>query len=378
MAEQAQTPEQVATELRRRRELRAARKRDRLERQRERMERAQFASDLTQSSEARSLRVQRTRPLTLMVLMPVFTAFAAWSTAGVHSGAAAMTGAAPGSAMWWALWALEPALLGTVAWIILCRARLASAGGTLGRDADRIMWGCLGVSILLNAVGHWPGEWSAQACGALAAHSLGPLGAATTAHLIGVIETAITEARPSDGATPLAKLRTPEQGADSTSDSSRETTSESASESGWIVPPGSVQFTATERSQETSEGSASSHADQPESPGSEEAPAAPRKGRRERADKGTRLPSAMRGSTPERSPRAMSDEELADQLDTAIRDARLAETPSVSAVQKCLSVGFDRAKRVLALQQERTETVAPAARLSVVDDPADDGEEGAA
>lgn len=199
-------PEQLAERLARARRLESARANDRLARRRERMEHAKFAADIVQSAEARSLRVQATRTLTLWVLLPVFTAFALWSTAGVHAGAAVMTGAALGTVMWWALWGLEPALLGTVAWIILVRARLASAGGALAPEAIRVMWACLSISVVLNAIGHWPDTLSAQGVGSLLVHSLGPIGAAMTAHLIGIIEVSISSARPSDGAKTLAEL----------------------------------------------------------------------------------------------------------------------------------------------------------------------------
>jgi hypothetical protein len=403
-----QDPKRVADELARARDLAAAHTADKLERlrgQTERtieeraikqaaardkaaaaLERAKLASDIADSAEARALRVYRTRTLTLAFLMPVFAAFAAWSTAGVHAGAAAMTGAEHGTAMWWALWFLEPALLGTVAWIILCRARLTSAGGTLGPDANHIMWGCLAVSVLLNAIGHWPGVLTAQAVGSLAAHSMGPLGAAMTAHLIGVIETAITTAKPSQGAKTLSELTTTVEqkkertSFESTSGSVRRDPARSP-ERAWEIPPGAVRLSLVDRPRTTAETPAEkprrSVSEQGEGPVSEEgAVKAPRAARKERADKGTKLPSALRGSS-EKSPRAMSDEELADQLDTAVRDSRLSVEPSVNAVQKCLGIGFERAKRVLALQQSRTETtVTP--ELTVVGSEPIDSEEGAA
>ncbi|MBO2531258.1 MAG: hypothetical protein CW348_15695 [Thermobifida sp.] len=104
-----------------------------------------------------------------------------------------MTHAAAGSPMWWALWALEPALIAIVAVVVLVRVRLL--GAVQGDDAhtirdvltaaERLMWGALAVSLVLNTVGHWPDTLSGA--GALLFHALGPIGAAATVHLIGVL-----------------------------------------------------------------------------------------------------------------------------------------------------------------------------------------------
>lgn len=384
------TPEQVSADLTRKRELATARKRDRLARIRDRserrieareirqvaardqaaasLERAKLAADIAQSAEARALRVQRTRSLTLLALMPVLAAFAAWSTAGVHAGATAMLEVGDDSAMWWALWLLEPALIGTVAWIILCRARLESSGGKLGDDASRIMWSCLGVSILLNAIGHWPHEWP-QGAGALLTHSLGPVGAAMTAHLISIIEKAVTTAAPSEGEGVKSLAELTETTPKSPPGNPREKCAPPAL--AWVsVPSNARHLPIVDRAQATSKGASEkarrSTGERRKHENSEEGiPSASQGVRTPRVDKGATLPKSLKSAS-EKSSRALSDAELAELLNTAIADARLTAEPSVSAVQKCLSIGFERAKRVLALREESAETVLPN-QLSVVD-----------
>ncbi|MFE3458585.1 hypothetical protein ACFXKD_13670 [Nocardiopsis aegyptia] len=416
------SPDQVAAELQRKRRLVAAKDNDSLERLRERtdreltreeirhqaaqtrrdrraeqsrsraaaaLERARLAAEINQSAEARALRIQRTRTLSLAVLLPVLAAFAAWSTTGVHSGATALLSAERWGAVWWALWLLEPALIGTVGWIIIVRARLASAGGRLGEDALRIMWGCLAVSILLNAVGHWPtapeAGWTfaalLTAVGALLAHSLGPVGAAMTAHLVGVIEDAITAARPWEGAKTLAELA-----ADSTHRSTPESASEDAPvaevvdrsrlpERALDVPPSAVRLpvircsrpihreevpSANETAPETPSGNGRrSTPDQGEQRVSR-APAKPR------SDKGKPLPKSATPTATEQPARALSDEDLAAKLAAIIAVGELPEGASVRRVQTALGCGFERAKRVLSMREESTETVTTSDRLTVV------------
>jgi hypothetical protein len=312
--------------------------------------------------------------------MPVLVAFAGWSTAGVHAGAAAMTGAEPFTAMWWMLWLLEPALIGIVGWVILCRSRLESSGGSLPEEADRIMWGCLAVSILLNTVGHWPTEWTGTAVGGLFAHSLGPTGAAMTAHLIGVIETGITNARPTEGpgVKTLAELTE-----DSTHESAHESASENAAEPAPLVtvvdrsrlperalevPAGAVRLpvvrcslpapgkSARTTAESASETGRRSTPEQGEQQGSK-APAKPR------SDKGRKLPKSAVPTAIKPTTRALSDEDLAERLDRIITAGELPEGASVRRVQTALGCSFDRAKRVLSKREESTEAV-----LSVVRD----------
>lgn len=159
-------------------------------------ERARVRSQIQQSAEMRAMRVERVRRTSLYVLIPVLLAFAAWSTAGVHFGFVTLLDVPAGSPMWWTAWGIEPALITIVAGIIIVRAVLRSSGGDLDWRATLTEWGALSTSIALNAAGHWPEGGSLTAVIALIAHSIGPVGAALTAWLIGVIDDAVTRARP--------------------------------------------------------------------------------------------------------------------------------------------------------------------------------------
>ncbi|MEU3019038.1 hypothetical protein ABZ635_16755 [Nocardiopsis sp. NPDC007018] len=159
-------------------------------------ERARVRSQIMQSAEMRAMRVEKVRRTSLFVLVPVLVAFAAWSTAGVHAGLMHLLSVPAGSPMWWAGWALEPALITIVAGIIVVRAVLRSSGGDLDWRATVAEWAALTVSIALNAAGHWPESGTLTAVAALIAHSIGPLGAALTAWLIGIIDDAVASAQP--------------------------------------------------------------------------------------------------------------------------------------------------------------------------------------
>src|SRR5690606_27837675 len=152
--------------------------------------------EVLQTGEARALRLSRTRTAALAALLPVLLAFGAWSAAGVQAGMVTLLSLEQGSVAAAAAWLVEPALIGVVATIILVRARLRSAGGDLDVRATRIEWAALSLSILLNAVGHWPDSLDATAFAALVGHALGPVGAAGTAYLISVIQDGIASANP--------------------------------------------------------------------------------------------------------------------------------------------------------------------------------------
>lgn len=167
-------------------------------------ERTRVTSQMARSGEARALRLERLRGLNLRVLVPVLCGFAAWSTTGVHDGAARLMGITDWhAATWGALWLLEPVLIGAVVWILIVRARLASAGGRISTAAESIAYGCLSTSVLLNLSAaahtvHGPHK-VAQLCAVLAAmlaHAIGPVGAAATAHLIGIVDESIAAADP--------------------------------------------------------------------------------------------------------------------------------------------------------------------------------------
>lgn len=161
---------------------------------------------LKNSGELRALRLQRTRTVALAVLLPVFLAFGAWSTLGVHAGAVTLLDAAPDSPEWLGSWAIEPALLTVVAGIIISRAVIRSSGGDLDWRAHAIQWGALAVSIILNLSGAWPDAGTTAAISATVLHSLGPIACALTAVLISIIDDAVNKARPFEGVQSVTQL----------------------------------------------------------------------------------------------------------------------------------------------------------------------------
>lgn len=167
---------------------------------REAGERTRITAALARSGEARALRLERLRTLNLKVLVPVLLGFAAWSTTGVQAGAARLMQVGAADPMWWVVWLLEPVLIGAVVWIIVARARLAASGGRMAAGAERIAVACLGTSVVLNIVAALPtgdGDPTGWAVvGAIVAHVIGPLGAAATAHLIGLVDRSVAEADP--------------------------------------------------------------------------------------------------------------------------------------------------------------------------------------
>jgi hypothetical protein len=91
-----------------------------------------------------------------------------------------------------------------VALIIIGRAVLRTSGGDTDTRADLAEWTALSVSLALNILGGWDGGWAAL--GGAVAHSLGPLGAAGTAFLMGLFDTYIARADPWKGAQRLADV----------------------------------------------------------------------------------------------------------------------------------------------------------------------------
>ncbi|WP_304456016.1 hypothetical protein [Nocardiopsis sp. YSL2] len=368
-------------------ERRAAAKARRIEREaRLTGQQARTRYDVYQSGEARAQRISRTRTLALALLVPVLCAFGAWSAAGVQAGMVTLLSLEPDSAAAMMAWLVEPALLGIVAGIIIIRAQLQSAGGDLDERAVRIEFGALATSILLNFAGHWPEQLNAEGWAALAGHALGPIGAAGTAYLISLVQDGVTHANPwtLDDGTPAPSLvdsreddQESEEDVEETPESPQEDHSR-AHELALIPPAGAPRLAVVECCRpvagKTVQKPRRSTDDQAERPVQKSAPADSRKAR---ADKGTKVPAAAK-KAPESdsrvSPRRLSDFDLAVTLQERIDSRELPESPTVKAVQESLSVGFERAKRVLALQQERTETVAPG-QLSVVEN---EGQEVAA
>lgn len=327
-----------------------------------------------QSGEARAQRVASTQTLALVVLLPVLVAFGGWSAAGVQAGLVKLLALDPESAVAAAAWLLEPALIGIVAGVILLRARLRSAGGDLDHRATRVELGALSASIVLNMIGHWPGELSGAAFGALLGHALGPVGAAATAYLVSVVQDGVHAADPwtlKSGRAPslVAAQETPESlpGAPpapalgvvllalrSLVGDSRDAPTVDRSrlpERAQQIPTGArvLPVVACSRQRRTSPPEQRSRATQ-----------------KPRPDKGKRVPPAARKTVEKSSPRRLTDAQLADSLAELIDSRTLPDSPAVSHVQEALSVGFERAKRVLAIHHERTEAIHPG-QLSVVD-----------
>lgn len=167
--------------------------------------RARISTDIQRSAEMRALRISRVRSAALFAGVPILTAFGAWSTAGVQAGVVRLLGLEGDSAGWWAAWVVEPALMAVVALIIIGRAVLRSSGGDTDGRATVAEWTALGTSVALNLAGGWHGTgW--DAFGGALAHSVGPVGAAGTAFLIGLFDSYVSAARPWDGAPRLADL----------------------------------------------------------------------------------------------------------------------------------------------------------------------------
>lgn len=338
-------------------------------------ERTRITSQMARSGEARALRLERLRTLNLKVLVPVLLGFAAWSTTGVHHGAARLMGVgngAYGDPMWWALWLLEPVLIGAVVWILIVRARLASAGGTLNARAEALAIGCLGTSVLLNFSAAIPTHALASTAagfgvaGAMLAHAVGPAGAAATAHLIGVVDESIAGAEPwtdKDGR-PVPLLADMDfdamltNASKSTSGSALESASESTAKSAldstldsaperpavaWPLPIDGrtvLPVIARPKAPKTTRRTGGDQDGQGNSK-------AARPTRTTRPNKGVPVPPSARKSAAETSPRALSDEELRTRLDALITSGELSVDAPVRQVQTALGISFNRAKRVM-------------------------------
>lgn len=172
--------------------------------------RAKIRAAILSSAEMRALRLARVRTVTLFVLLPVLLVLAGFSTAGAQAGAVELMNLVEGSPMWQAAWGIEPALITIVALVIVVRAILRSSGGDTDWKATAIEWGALGMSLWLNVVGGWQGDWSWAGIGTglvtALPHTVGPLGCAGTALLIGLIDGYVTAAKPWDNAESVDKL----------------------------------------------------------------------------------------------------------------------------------------------------------------------------
>ena len=377
---------QVRAEARTRRLARRARQRvDRLRQQATLAgAAARTRYEVLQTGEARALRLARTRTAALAALLPVLLAFGAWSAAGVQAGMVTLLSLEPGSVAAAAAWLVEPALIGVVATIILIRSRLRSVGGDLDERATRIEWGALSLSILLNAVGHWPASLDATAFAALVGHALGPVGAAGTAYLISVIQDGISSADPwhLDDGSPAPSL----MGVEPVEAEPEQPTSEGGRpQSTWPVEPPSgasllpivaapephseAPVNLTERPESTSPVNPSSTS--PVNPtGSTSEPAVNLTGEAETAspvNPSSTSPVNLTGATSEpreskakqrkrrtrparrsTSPvKRKSVEDRARELDELIRSGELTETSSVNRVRLALRCSPENARRAI-------------------------------
>lgn len=169
---------------------------------------ARLKSEMYGSAEMRALRVAALQRWVLIVGLSVLGGFGAWSTAGAQKGLTVLLGLDTASALWWAAWLVEPCLIAIVAGMILMRAILSSSGGTTDWRATLAEWVALTLSIGLNLTGGGAasGEGTGAIVGHYLSHSVGALGAAGTAWLIGVGIEYTTAARPFAGAPRLASL----------------------------------------------------------------------------------------------------------------------------------------------------------------------------
>src|SRR5690606_34416810 len=363
---------QVRAEARARRRARRARQRVDQLRQQAMLAGAAARTrwEVLQTGEARALRLSRTRTVALAALLPVLLAFGAWSAAGVQAGMVTLLSLEQGSVAAAAAWLVEPALIGVVATVILVRARLRSVGGDLDVRATRIEWAALSLSILLNAVGHWPDSLDATAFAALVGHALGPVGAAGTAYLISVIQDGIASANPwlLDDGSPAPSLMEveavaaePEQ---STSEVDRPQCTwpvEPPSEASLLPlvaatePPGeaSVNLTGEAPVNLTGEPSVNLTGEAPVNLTGEPSVNLTGSTSERRESKGylrKRRTRAVRRST---SPvRRTAVEERAYALDSLIRSGELAENASVNRVRTALRCSPENAKRAIAWRRE--------------------------
>lgn len=331
--------------------------------------RTQIKADMARSGEARALRLETLRNRNLWYLVPLLIGFGAWSTTGVQQGAARLMHVDKGDPVWWALWGLEALLIGVVCRVIVVRARLASSGGALEPAAERIAWGCLTTSIFLNLIAALPvGEddvsgWAVP--GAMFAHAIGPVGAALTAHLIGVFDKSIAKADPwheGDDDHKVAVPRLAEMDLSVPSipapaafapavENTRENGSENASGAvppiAWPIPLGTrtaLPVIARPASGNAENGPQAAPKATARTGGDRDGRQVPGTPRKSRPNKGVPVPEAAKPAP--KTSRDRTDDELQEQLAELL--ARGEIEPGVRAVKDALGIGYERAKRVMA------------------------------
>lgn len=169
--------------------------------------RARIRADIDRSAEMRALRVALVRRYAMLVGLPIVIGFAGFSTPGVQAGMVKLLSLDHGSAYWWMAWFVEPLLIAVAVGVIVVKALLKMSGGETDRRADAAKWGALAFSIALNLVGGWTGQHGPVAAfGEALGHSVGAIGAAVVAWLIGVVVDYTSKAKPWDGADRLADM----------------------------------------------------------------------------------------------------------------------------------------------------------------------------
>ncbi|MFI0412440.1 hypothetical protein [Actinomadura sp. 3N508] len=345
--------------------------------------RTRIKADMARSGEARALRLEWLRRLNLRVLVPLLLGFGIWSTTGVQQGAAKIMSVDKGDPVWWVLWGLEALLIGVVCWIIVVRARLAASGGRLASHAERLAAGCLTTSIFLNLVaavptgeGPHPSGWAIP--GAMFAHAIGPVGAALVAHLIGIIDTSISDADPwhegeGEDRRPVPRLaemdlqpptvvpaartseNTPENDLGNALGNAAGNGSRNTADAAQALPVTmwpvlresrpALQVIArpapAKNGKGVSKGAARTGGDRDGRPEA----GTPR---RPRPNKGVPVPQAAK-PLPKTS-RDRTDEELQEQLAELLDRGEIE--PGVRAVKDALGIGYERAKRIMAALAE--------------------------
>ncbi|MEU7978282.1 hypothetical protein AB0B63_07090 [Micromonospora sp. NPDC049081] len=170
-------------------------------------ERARIRADIQRSAEMRALRVAKVRRYTMLAGLPVMVGFALISTPGVHAGMVNMLNLTAGSVGWATAWFVEPLLIAVATSIIVVKSTLKMSGGSTDWRADVTKWGALLFSVALNMLGGWTGSGDIlTAVGEALSHSVGAIGAAVTAWLIGVIVDYASKANPWKDAPRLTDL----------------------------------------------------------------------------------------------------------------------------------------------------------------------------
>jgi hypothetical protein len=166
--------------------------------------RARIQAEMGRSAEVRALRLERLGRWVLMIGIPVLVGFGVWSTAGVQAGVDRLLGLESWSAYWVASWGVEAALITFAAGLIIFEAIIRLCGGEVSWWVHAGEAGALSLSIMLNLAGMERVDWSRP--GELAVHSIGPLGAAGTAFMIGVLMQCIARTDPWSTAPSIADM----------------------------------------------------------------------------------------------------------------------------------------------------------------------------